>query len=283
MIGKKTHFLGRITASTCVWVYLILTGFIVLYPLTYVLSAAFSPQQNIAALHIIPFKGGVTFDNFIYLFTHTDFPLWFKNTFIIALSTTISTVFVCSLSAYVFSRFRFTFKKPLLMSLLILQIFPSFVGMVAIYVILLRIGGLNTLWGLVLVYLAGNIPYNTWLVKSYLDTLPRSLDEAAKIDGASHFKIFRSIIMPVAKPIIVLLSITSFTAPWMDFIFPKMVLRSSKVQTVALGLFGFVTDKKNMFALFSAGALFIAVPFIIFFILTQKTLITSLSGAAVKE
>ena len=274
---------GKILTSVLVWVFLIGTSLFVVYPLVYVAAAAFSPQQNIASLSVIPFGNGVTWKNFIHLFQNTDFPLWFRNTLIVAVATTISTVFICALSAYVFSRFRFVFKKSLMMSLLILQIFPSFVGMVAIYVILLRIGGLNTLWGLVLVYLAGNIPYNTWMVKSYLDTIPKSLDEAARIDGAGHFQIFAKVIMPVSKPIIVLLTITSFSAPWMDFIFPKLVLRSSNVQTIAQGLFGFVTEKKNMFATFSAGSLIIAVPFIIYFVVTQKTLITSLSGAAVKE
>ena len=274
---------GMVFTSILVWVFLIGTSLFVVYPLIYVAAAAFSPQQNIASLSVIPFGNGVTWKNFIYLFQNTDFPLWFRNTLIVAVATTISTVFICAVSAYVFSRFRFVFKKSLMMSLLILQIFPSFVGMVAIYVILLRIGGLNTLWGLVLVYLAGNIPYNTWMVKSYLDTIPKSLDEAARIDGAGHFQIFAKVIMPVSKPIIVLLTITSFIAPWMDFIFPKLVLRSSNVQTIAQGLFGFVTEKKNMFATFSAGSLIIAIPFIIYFIVTQKTLITSLSGAAVKE
>lgn len=274
---------GKIFTSVLVWVFLIGTSLFVVYPLVYVAAAAFSPQQNIASLSIIPFGNGVTMKNFIYLFQKTDFPLWFRNTLIVAVATTVSTVFICALSAYVFSRFRFMFKKSLMMSLLILQIFPSFVGMVAIYVILLRIGGLNTLWGLVLVYLAGNIPYNTWMVKSYMDTVSKSLDEAARIDGAGHFQIFAKVILPVSRPIIVLLTITSFIAPWMDFIFPKLVLRSSNVQTIAQGLFGFVTEKKNMFATFSAGSLIIAIPFIIYFIVTQKTLITSLSGAAVKE
>lgn len=278
-MGKR----GKIFTSVLVWVFLIGTSLFVVYPLVYVAAAAFSPQQNIASLSIIPFGNGVTMKNFIYLFQKTDFPLWFRNTLIVAVATTVSTVFICALSAYVFSRFRFVFKKSLMMSLLILQIFPSFVGMVAIYVILLRIGGLNTLWGLVLVYLAGNIPYNTWMVKSYMDTVSKSLDEAARIDGAGHFQIFAKVILPVSRPIIVLLTITSFIAPWMDFIFPKLVLRSSNVQTIAQGLFGFVTEKKNMFATFSAGSLIIAIPFIIYFIVTQKTLITSLSGAAVKE
>jgi arabinogalactan oligomer/maltooligosaccharide transport system permease protein len=230
-----------------------------------------------------PFAKGFTLVHFKYLFHDTDYGTWFLNTFKIAVATSIITMFVTSLAAYVFSRFRFELKKPLMMSLLILQIFPSFVGMIAVYVILLRIGALDTLWGLVCIYIAGNIPYNTWLVKSYMDTIPKSLDEAARIDGAGHFRIFAQIIMPVAKPILIFLGITSFTGPWMDFIFPKMVLRSPNKQTLALGLFSFVTDKKNDFTSFAAGALLIAIPFVIFFIFTQKSMTKSLGAAAVKE
>ncbi|NLJ74422.1 MAG: ABC transporter permease subunit, partial [Firmicutes bacterium] len=224
---------SKINVNTIiVLVFLTISSLLVLYPLVYVVSAAFSPGNSIASLNIIPFGDGVTLEHFKHLFKNTNYPIWFKNTFIIALSTCICTVLLASLSAYVFSRFRFTLKKSMMMTMLILQIFPSFVGMVAIYVILLRIGGLDTLWGLVLVYLAGNIPYNTWLVKGYIDTIPRSLDEAAIIDGASHFTAYRRIIMPIARPILIFLAITSFAAPWMDFIFPKLVLRSAHKQTL---------------------------------------------------
>lgn len=268
---------------TIVLVILTLFSLGVLYPLVYVVSAAFSPGNSIASLSIIPFGDGFTLDHFTHLFNNTNYLIWFKNTLIIALWTSILTIIVASLGAYVFSRFYFTMKKSMMLLMLILQIFPSFVGMVAIYVILLRIKGLDTLWGLVLVYLAGNIPYNTWMVKSYIDTIPKSLDESARIDGANHLLIFRKIIMPIARPIIIFLGITSFTAPWMDYIFPKMILRSADKQTLALGLFSFVTDKKNEFTVFAAGALLVAIPFIIFFIITQKTMVTSFGSAAVKE
>lgn len=255
----------------------------VLYPLIYVVSAAFSPGNNIASLNIVSFGDGFTLDHFLHLFKNTNYLIWFRNTLIIALSTSILTIIVASLGAYVYSRFQFTIKKSMMLLMLILQIFPSFVGMVAIYVILLRINGLDTLWGLVLVYLAGNIPYNTWLVKSYIDTIPKSIDESARMDGANNLLIYRKIIMPIARPIIVFLGITSFTAPWMDYIFPKMILRSADKQTLALGLFSFVTDKKNEFTVFAAGSLLVAIPFIIFFIITQKTMVTSFGSAAVKE
>lgn len=264
-------------------IILTIISLVVLYPLVFVVSAAFSPGTSIASLNTIPFAGGFTLEHFENLFTNTPYLTWFRNTFIIAIATSLSTLVVASLSSYVFSRFQFTLKKKMLMTMLILQIFPSFVGMIAIYVILYRINGLNTLWGLVLVYVAGNTPYNTWLVKSYLDTIPKSLDEAARIDGANHFRIYRSVIMPISKPILIFLGITSFTSPWMDYIFPKMVLRSADKQTLALGLYGFVTEKKNNFTSFAAGSLLIAIPFIIFFAITQKTMVTSLGGSAVKE
>ena len=280
---NKNYRAAAYVGKVLMVLFFILISITVIYPLVYVVSGAFGPGNNIADIDIKPFSKGFTLEHFIYLFTETDYGHWYMNTLKISVATSVLTLFVTALSAYVFSRFRFTLKRSLMMALLVLQVFPSFVGMIAIYVILHRIGGLDTLWGLVLVYVAGNIPYNTWMVKSYIDTIPKSLDEAARIDGASHFRIWATIVMPVAKPILVFLGITSFTGPWMDFIFPKMVLRSVEKQTLALGLFSFVTDKKNDFTTFAAGALIIAVPFVIFFIFTQKAMMMSMGAAAVKE
>ena len=284
---------------TLIYGLFILIAVIVFYPLLYVVAGAFAPGKSISEMSIIPFtvetinpttgqmsfsfKGAFTLDHFKHLIFETNYWLWFRNTLIISLWTAILTVIISSISAYVFSRFKFVFKHSLLMSLLILQIFPSFVGMIAIYVILMRIGGLDTLWGLVLVYTAGNIPYNTWMVKSYMDTVSKNLDEAARIDGASHFRIYSTIILPVVRPIISFLAISSFTGPWMDFIFPKMVLRSPEKQTLAVGLISFVDERVNEFTTFAAGSLIVAVPFIIFFLLTQKSMMMSMGSGAVKE
>lgn len=264
-------------------IFFIIVSLTVIYPMVYVVSGSVAPGNSIADMDPKPFARGVTWAHFKYLFNETQYGLWFLNTLKIAVSTSIITMAITSLSAYIFSRFRFSIKKPMLMSLLILQVFPSFVGMIAIYVIIQRIGGFDTLWGLVLVYIAGNIPYDVWMVKSYIDTIPKSLDEAARIDGASHFRIWATIVMPVAKPIITFLGITTFTGPWMDFIFPKMILRSPEKQTLALGLFSFVTDKKNEFTTFAAGSIIIAIPFVIFFIFTQKAMMMSMGAGAVKE
>lgn len=279
MKGTRKHTV----LTVALIIFLVLISLIVLYPIVFVISAAFAPGNTATGLSIIPFAGGFTFDHFTYLFNETNFALWFQNTLIIAICTSVLSVVVCSLAAYIFSRFKFVLKKTMLMALLVLQIFPSFVGMIAIYVIINRMGAYDQLWGLVLVYVAGNVPYNTWLVKSYLDTIPKSLDEAARIDGANHFTIFARVVLPIAKPILIFLAITTFTGPWMDWIFPKLVLGSNEKQTLALGLFSFVTDRKDQFTTFAAGALLVAVPFIFFFVITQKQQTESLGAAAVKE
>ncbi len=280
MVSKRfATFLGRFI----IYVGLILVSLMVLWPISYTLGAAFAPGNSIAGLSNVPFGSGFTWDHFTYLFTDTLYPRWFLNSFIIAVSTTVGTLLFASLSGYVFSRFNFGVKRPLMMSLLVLQIFPSFVGMIAIYVILLRLNALDTLWGLVLVYLAGNLPYSIWLVKSYFDTIPSGLDEAARLDGASHLRTYLTIVLPIARPILLFLAITTFALPWMDFIFPKLVLRSPEQQTLALGLFSFVSDKNSDFTTFAAGAVIVAVPFIIFFLFTQKSLVQSMATGAMKE
>ncbi|WP_425957050.1 sugar ABC transporter permease [Xylanimonas sp. McL0601] len=281
-VNERRQSTMRLVNTVVLVTILTIVALIVLWPVVHMVAAAFTPGQSIANMPVIPFSEGFTTEHFQFVFTQTDYPRWFLNTFIIATATTLGVLVFASMGAYVFSRFNFLFKKSFLMALLVLNVFPSIVGMVAIYVVLLRIGGLDTLWGLVLVYLAGILPYTTWMVKSYMDTVPRSLDEAARLDGASSFRIYRQIILPVARPILVFLAVTSFTLPWMDFVFPKLVLRSPEKQTIALGLFSFVTDKNNFFTTFAAGALLVAVPFIIFFIATQKMLVASLAGAAVK-
>ena len=280
---KKEFNIWRLIAKIIIYVVLIAISFAVIYPLVYTVAGAFSPGEDIGSITVIPFQKGFTLDHFKELFTETEYGLWFKNSLIIATFTSIFTVICATLSAYVFSRFRFQAKKPLLMSFMVLETFPSFLGMIALYVIILKIGGFNQLWGLILIYVAANIPYNTWMIKSYIDTVPISLDEAAKIDGATNIRIFSQVVFPLAKPMVIFLGITSFTAPWMDFIFPKFLLRTPDKMTVAIGLYNMISDRKDQFTIFAAGSLIVAIPFMIFFMMTQKMMITSLAGAAVKE
>ncbi|MCL2719267.1 MAG: sugar ABC transporter permease [Lachnospiraceae bacterium] len=284
MTNNRNHKILNILNAFVVYIVLILTSILILYPLVYVVGSAFSSASSLQGIGTNPFPEEPTFAQFRRLFTTTNYLTWYKNTLQIAAMVCLSTVVITSFAAYVFSRFNFAMRKQLMISFLVFQIFPSFIGMVAIYVLLLRLGGLDTKWGLALVYIAGNIPYNTWLVKGYIDNIPKSFDEAARIDGASHFQAFTKVILPISRPIITFLIITSFLGPWMDFIIPRMVLRSDKQFTLALGLFQLIDGKAaNNYTVFAAGALLIAVPFVIMFLIGQKSLMAVLGSAGVKE
>ncbi len=269
---------------TFIYFFFIVLTLIVLYPIAFAVSGAFNQGKSLASMSILPIPNNPTTDNFTRLFTKTNYLSWYKNSLIVACFNTLFTTVIVLITAYVFSRFRFRFKKLALMSFLILQMFPSVIGMVAIYVILNRFGLTDNLMGLVLVYTAGNIPYNTWLLKGYFDTIPRSIDEAAKVDGAGNFSTFIRIILPNTLPMVAFLAVTSFTQPWMDFILPRYILRSDKNKTLAVGLFEMINGRSNdNFTQFAAGALLISIPFVIIFALNQKYLIRIMSTGAVKE
>ena len=301
-MGGNTKNKSWVTAVYIV--VLVIASVVTIYPLLYTISIAFSPGEEYN-IGVVPFTQKVTetsFDangklqmkvatkfgfstrHFQELFEYDGYLDWIKNTFMVAIGVVLITVCICTLTAYVFSRFKFPMKKGMMLTILILQIFPTFIGMQAVYEIVVRVGGYNHLWALVLIYGSGNVPYNTWLIKSYLDTIPMSLDEAARIDGANHFTIFGTIIMPMLKPMIVFLAITTFTGPWLDFIYPRLILSSDTKMTLGPKLLEFMGNEttSSQFTVFAAGALVVAVPFIIVFLLGQKAMVTGLGAGAVK-
>lgn len=214
----------------------------------------------------------------------TNYRHWYLNTLIIAVFNTIITVFICTTAGYIFSRFRFAGRRQIMAGMIILQMFPSFIGMVATYVILWKFNALNTLWGLVMVYAAGSIPFNSQLMKGYFDTMPRDIAEAAYIDGASPLGAYLRVILPAARPQLVFLTLTSFTGPWMDYIFPRLILRSDDKKTLAVGLYEMISGRSNdNFTMFAAGAILVAVPFAMIFMAGQKSLLMSLAGTSGKE
>jgi arabinogalactan oligomer/maltooligosaccharide transport system permease protein len=174
-------------------------------------------------------------------------------------------------------------KKAGLLSILILQMFPSFMGMMALYNILWQLNLLDTHLGLILTYAVGQIPYNTWLIKGYLSSIPKSLDEAAKLDGASSTRILFRLFSRFSKPILTFVALSQFMAPWMDFIFPRLILSSSKKMTLAIGLYDMIAgDTNNNFTTFAAGAVLVAVPITILYVCLQKYLIQGIMAGANK-
>ncbi|SDG25008.1 carbohydrate ABC transporter membrane protein 2, CUT1 family [Fontibacillus panacisegetis] len=264
-----------------IYAILIITAIAVLYPVIWIILGSFNPGDTINATTYLP--ESLTIKHYVNLFNTTNYLIWYKNTlFVAVMNMILSTVLVVS-AAYAFSRFRFPGRKQGLMVMLVLQMFPSFMGMIAIYILLLQLNLLDNLWGLILVYAGGSIPFGTWLVKGYFDGLPRSLEEAAKIDGASHTTIFVRIMMPLSVPMFTFIAVNNFIGPWMDFIFARLVILSDRNKTLAIGLFEMITGRTNNdFTTFAAGAVLVAIPITLLFLMLQKYIIEGLKAGANK-
>ena len=214
-----------------------------------------------------------------------QFPQWFMNTFVIAAFTcVISTLFVLMV-AYAMSCMRFKARKPLMNIAIILNLFPGFLSMVAVYFIMKEIGLTNSKIGMVIVYSAGSgIGY--LIAKGFFDTISKSLRESAYLEGANEFTVFWKIIIPLSKPIVVYTVINSFLAPWMDFVMASLMLNSgvSAEKTVALGLFSMVdkVNRNNYFAQFCAGGVIVSIPISILFVIMQKFYVEGITGGSVK-
>ena len=279
-MNKKTK--NRIS-QVIMYTLIIIMAVIIFYPLLWTLGISLNPGTSLYSASMIPEDW--SFEHYVWLFTdpRSDYLTWYKNTLFVAFATSILAVIYVTVTAYAFSRYSFVGRKYGLYAFLILQMFPVLMAMVAIYILLIQVGLLDTLWGLILVYVGGAIPMNAFLVKGYFDTIPRELDDSAKMDGAGHFRIFFTIMLPLAKPIIAVVALFNFMAPFMDFILPRIVLRSSENYTLALGLFNMVNDAfANQFTRFAAGSILIAIPIAIVFLFLQRYLISGLMSGSTK-
>ncbi len=266
-------------------IFLSILGIIWLLPIIWLVMVSFREEPGSFTSYVIP--KAFTFDNYKNLFIETDlfnFPRWFMNTlFVAVISATISTILVLATS-YAFSRLRFRLRKPMMDIILILGMFPGFMSMIAVYHILKAMNLDQSLWALILVY-SGGAAMGYYISKGFFDTIPRAIDESAMLDGASKSEIFFKITLPLSKPIIVYTILTSFIAPWVDFIFVSVIMRDNyENYTVALGLYKML-ERENIyqyFTRFAAGAVIIAVPITILFIYMQKYYVEGVTGGSVK-
>jgi arabinogalactan oligomer/maltooligosaccharide transport system permease protein len=258
-----------------------------LIPISFVVSAAFNPLGTLSSTSLIPTQ--FSLGNFSSLLDKTDFKAWFLNSIIVSGSATILSVALSTLAAFAFSRFRFNGRRPGLLFLLIIQMFPAFLAIVTIYILFTTITdlyppiGFNTPWSLVLLYMGGALGVNTWLIKGFFDTVPKELDESAKVDGASHLTTFVSIILPLVTPILAVVAVLSFIASINEFIMASVFLTQSGTKTLAVGLYGLIAGERNAnFGAFAAGTLLTAVPTVILFFSLQKYIAGGLTSGAVK-
>ncbi|WP_416147628.1 sugar ABC transporter permease [Salipaludibacillus sp. HK11] len=264
-----------------IYLELILMAIIVIYPVMWIVGSSFGSSLGLANASAIP--ENPTLQNYRDLFANTSFPRWYLNTIYVAVANMFFGVLLSTLSAYAFSRFSFKGKKASLLTILILQMFPTFLTAIAVYMLFLNFGLLDRLTGLIVVGVAAQLPYNMWLLKGYIDEIPMSFDEAALIDGATRTQIFVQIILPLTRPMLTFVAVTQFAAPWMDFILPRLLISSEEKKTVAIGLFTMIDDQtRNEFTLFAAGAVLVAVPTILLFVFLQKYLISGLTAGGEK-
>ena len=263
-----------------IYLQLIAVAIIVIYPVLWVVGTAFNPVNSISRASIIP--ENATLDNFRRLFETTNFADWYRNTLYMASMTALFAILLNTTTAFVFARFRFRGRKAGLLTVMILQAFPSFMGLIALYMIALNFGLLNNHNMLVLVYVGGSIPGSIWLVRGNMLNLPKSLDEAAYIDGATKLQVFWRITLPLSKPIVAFIGLQAFMAPWMDFMLPRMLINRNAYLNIGVGLFDMINDHRVMFTTFTAGALLVAVPIALLFLFSQRYLIEGVASGANK-
>lgn len=260
-----------------------------LFPIVFIVSSAFNNSGTLSTSSLIPSNAGV--QNFVDLFNDPARPFWtwFRNSVIICLLATVFTVLLGACAAFAFSRLRWKGRRTGLLLILLIQMFPALLAFVALFITFARVGdiipqlGLNTLAGLMLVYLGGAMGANIWLLKGYFDTVPTSLDEAAKLDGASHARIFFTVILRLVTPILATVGILAFVGLWGEFLLASIFLTNVDSQTLAVGLYATnQADRNALFGQFVAGALIASIPVVLVYLALQKQLVGGLTSGSVK-
>jgi arabinogalactan oligomer / maltooligosaccharide transport system permease protein len=284
-----------------------------LFPIVFIVASAINPQGTLATRTLIPNveSPAELLTNFRALLIDEleIFPFWnwIRNSLVVATVTTVLNVLITALAAYSFSRFRFTGRRTLLLLVLLIQVFPNLLALVALFLILQQIGrlpevipqalpflsfidwsflsafGLNSLGGLILVYLGGAMGVNTWLMKGFFDSVPREIDESAMVDGATHWQTYWQLIFPLVRPILAVVAVLSFVGTFNEFVLARLLLRDNENWTLMVGLFEFINaDFNRDWGKFAAGALLSATPVVIVYLLLQDQIVGGLTQGAVK-
>jgi arabinogalactan oligomer / maltooligosaccharide transport system permease protein len=262
---------------------LIIASAIVIYPILWIIGSSLNPGSSLSSSSMFPKNPTLTHYKELFSVEGTYYVHWYWNTLKISVITMLLAVTLVGIMAYSFSRYQFVGRKNSLMLFLILQMVPQFSALIAIYVLAYLSGVLDTHLALILIYVGGLLPMNTWLAKGYFDTIPKELDESARIDGASHFRVFHQIILPLAKPILAVVALFSFITPFTDFILATIILRSEEKYTLAVGLYRMISGQfGNSFTQFAAGAVLIALPITILFLALQKYFVSGLTAGGTK-
>ncbi len=266
------------------------------YPVLWVFSIAFSGRQSLTIADvppdasawmrlraIAPWPQQWSLANFTSVFSDQPFARWMLNSFVVSLATMLVGVFLACTAAYAFSRFKFPGRRSGMMAFLVSQMFPGTLMLIPLYIIIVQWLGLgSTRLGLVIVYATTSVPFSVWMLKGYFDTIPRELEEAALIEGASAGKIFWRIILPLAKPAIAITALFSFMTAWNEFIVAATLLDKEVMYTAPVGLRFFVGGFSQQWGYFAAGSIIVSIPVVALFLQLQKYLVSGLTAGSVK-
>ena len=276
----------KTATNTAVYIILAVLSVIWLIPIIYLVITSFRGEPG-AWLdgYIIPKQW--TFSNYTRLFTDTtsfNYPRWFLNTFIVAIFSCIISTILVLFTSYAFSRLRFRMRRPMMNIVLVLGMFPGFMSIIAVYHLVKLLGLDQTLLALVLIY-SGGAGLSYYIMKGFFDTIPQALDESAYLDGCTKWQIFTKITLPLSKPVITYTVLTTFIAPWVDFITSSVIMKDNYNNfTIALGLFRML-ERENVFqwyTAFTAGAVLVSIPIAVLFLIMQKNYVEGVTGGSVK-
>ena len=285
-IPEKRHMglkASRTIANTSIYVVLVVISIVWLIPFVCILLQSFRVESTYQVGYVMPQQWGL--DNYRNLF-QTDFPRWYVNTFVTALVTAVLQTVIVLCMSYTLSRFRFKMRKPLMSFMLILGMFPGMLSMIILYRVLSDLGltQANAVPGLILVYVASS-GMGYYVSKGFFDTIPKSLDEAARVDGATRFQVLKKIILPLSKPIVIYTVLTAFMGPWGDYVFARYIsFGTSAGMNVAVGLYNWLNKDQiaSRYTMFCAGGVLVAVPVAVLFMCLQKYYVEGVTGGAVK-
>ena len=252
------------------------------YPVLVVVNVSLRPSDALytTSLRLIP--ENATLRAFSTLLFQKSFLLWMRNSLIVALAVTILGVALASTAGYAFSRFSFPGRKGGMIALLVTQMFPATMLLLPLFILMRGLGLVDTLLGLVIAYTATVLPFTVWTMKGYYDTIPRDLEEAAMVDGASHLGAFVRVVLPLARPALMITGLFSFMSGWSEFIVARVVLSSQSLYTLPLGLEGLAGTFQTEWATYSAGSLLVSLPVVVLFLVLNRFLVGGLTLGGVK-
>lgn len=276
-MNKKKYFVNGLT-----YLFLIVFTLISLYPIINVFTISIRPDDKLLSTDLSIIPDNATFRQYIELFTNRPFLLWVWNSTIVSAVVTLTGVALASTAGYALSRFNFIGRQVTLSGLLTTQMFPATMLLLPMYIMLIKLGLLNSYLGIIIVYSATALPFCIWQMKGYYDTIPFSLEESARIDGCNRWQAFYKIIFPLAAPALVITALFSFMTAWSEYIVAAQILQDTKLYTLPLGLKSFQSNLTTEWGLYAAASLVVSIPVVILFVVLSKWLVSGLTLGSVK-